>query len=150
MPAHVIQFARLEEFITEELPNTVRVTALDVTESTSSQIPGLRLAGIGVHVRTINAEGHILACYLPVASVQIYEAVPRDSDPTRKEYDAAWEQAEALKERVMACLQEKGFAVSGAGVIHLDGVRPLHGSWPSGPALRANGGENGDLRLPQS
>ncbi len=71
MPAHVIQFARLEEFITEELPNTIRVTALDITESTSSQIPGLRLAGIGVHVRTINAEGHVLACYLPVASVQI-------------------------------------------------------------------------------
>ena len=149
MPAHVIQFARLEEFITEELPNTVRVTALDVTESTSSQIPGLRLAGIGVHVRTINGEGHILACYLPVASVQIYEVVPRYSDPTRKEYDAAWEQAEALKERVMAYLQEKGFAVSGAGVIHLDGVRPLRGAWPSDPALRANGGENGHLRLPQ-
>lgn len=85
----VIQFARLEELVAEEPPNTIRVTALDVTESTSSQIPGLRLAGIGVHVRTISDEGHILACYMPVASVQIYEAVPRDSDPTRQEYDLA-------------------------------------------------------------
>ena len=71
MPAHVIQFARPEEFVAEELPNTVRVAILDITESTSSQIPDLRLAGIGVHLRTINAEGHILACYLPMASVQI-------------------------------------------------------------------------------
>lgn len=146
MSAHAIQFARLEEFITEELPNTVRVTSLDITESTSSQIPGLRLAGIGVHVRTINGEGHILACYLPVASAQIYEAVPRDSDPTRKEYDVAWEQAEALKERVMAYLQEKGFAVSGAGVIHMGDVRPLRGTWSSDAGRQVQGGGNGDLR----
>ena len=77
MAAHVIQFARLEEFVAEELSHVVRVTALDVTESSSSRIPGLRLAAIGVHVRTINREGHILACTLPVASVEIYEAVLR-------------------------------------------------------------------------
>lgn len=148
MSAHVIQFSRLEEFVAEEMPNTVRVTALDVTESTSSQIPGLRLAGIGVHVRTINAAGHILACYLPVASVQIYEAVPRDSDPTRQEYEVAWEQAEALKERAMAYLAETGCTVSGAGVIHLDGVRPLRATWQSDPERKARGGNNGDLRLP--
>lgn len=145
----VIQFARLEELVAEEPPNTIRVTALDITESTSSQIPGLRLAGIGVHVRNISGEGHILACYLPVASVQIYEAVPRDSDPTRKEYDAAWERAEALKERVMVYLTEKGCTVSGAGVIDMDGVRPLRATWSSDPDLRVEGGGNGDLRLPQ-
>jgi hypothetical protein len=150
MSPQIIQFARLEELVAEEPPNIVRVTALDVTESTSSKIPGLRLASIGVHVRTVNDAGHILACYLPVASVQIYEAVPRDSDPTRKEYEAVWEQAEALKERVKAYLRESGCAVSSAGVIHLNGVRPLHGSWPSDPVQRAKGGENGDLRVPQS
>jgi hypothetical protein len=145
----VIQFARLEELVAEEPPSTVRVTALDVTESTSSQIPGLRLAGIGVHVRTINAEGQILACYLPVASVQIYEAVPRDSDPTRQEYDLAWERAEALKERVVAYLKEKGCTVSGAGIINMDGVRPLHGTWTSDSGPKVKGGDNGDLRLSQ-
>ena len=145
----VIQFGRLEELVAEEPPNTVRVTALDVTESTSSQIPGLRLAGIGVHVRTISDAGQILACYLPVASVQIYEAVPRDSDPTRQEYDAAWERAEALKERVMAYLTEKGCTVSGAGVIHMGDVRPLRSTWASDPGRQVQGGGNGDLRLPQ-
>jgi hypothetical protein len=149
MSPQIIQFARLEEFVAEKPPHVVRVTALDVTESTSSKIPGLRLAGIGVHVRTINAEGHVLACYLPVASVRIYEAVPRGSDPTRQEYEAAWEQAEALKERVRAYLRESGCAVSGAGVIHMGDVRPLRGSWPSDPELKAHGGRNGDLRLPQ-
>lgn len=148
MSPQIIQFARLEELVAEKPPHIVRVTALDVTESTSSQIPGLRLAGIGVHVRTINGEGHVLACYLPVASVQIYEAVPRDSDPTRKEYDAAWEQAKALKARVMAYLRESGCAVSGAGVIHMGDVRPLHGSWPSDPESAASVGSNGDLHAP--
>ena len=37
----------------------------------------------------------------------------------------AWERAEALKKRVMAYLTEKGCTVSGAGVIHMDGGRPL-------------------------
>lgn len=93
----VIQFTRLEELPSEELPHVVRVTALDVTESASSRIPGLRLATISVHVRTINREGHILVYTLPVAGVEIYEAVPRDADPSQQDYDEAWEQAEALK-----------------------------------------------------
>jgi hypothetical protein len=134
----VIQFARLEELVAEEPPNPIRVTALDVTESTSSQIPGLRLAGIGVHARTISDEGHILVCYLPVASVEVYEAVPRSSDPTRQKYEASWEQAQALKERVMAYLTKKGCTVSGAGVIHLGDVRPLRATWQSDPASRGS------------
>jgi hypothetical protein len=145
-----IQFARLEELLAEELPNVVRVTALDVTESTSSHIPGLRLAGIGVHVRTINAAGHILACYLPVASVEVYEAVPRDADTTRQEYDAGWEQAETLKERVMAYLAENGCTVTGAGIIHLGGVQPICATWLSDPYHNVEGGANGDTRLSQS
>jgi hypothetical protein len=149
MAAHVIQFARLEEFVAEELANIVRVTTLDITESTSSQIPGLRLAGIGVHVRTINAEGHILACTLPVASVQLYEAVPRDADPTRQDYDDAWEQAETLKERVTAYLAENGCTVTGAGIIHLGSVQPIHATWLSDANQRIPGGENGDSRLSQ-
>ena len=149
MAAHVIQFARLEEFVAEELSHVVRVTALDVTESSSSRIPGLRLAAIGVHVRTINREGHILACTLPVASVEIYEAVLRNADPARQAYDDAWTQAEALKERVMAFLAENGCAVTGAGVIHLDGVPPIPATWLADPHDRANGGSNGDSRLSQ-
>lgn len=149
MASLVIQFARLEEFVAEELPNVVRVTALDVTESSSSRIPGLRLAGIGVHVGTINAPGHILACTLPVASVEIYEASPRVADPARQAYDDAWEQAEALKERVMAYLAENGCAVTSAGIIHLDGVPPIQATWLADPRDRTNGGSNGDPRLSQ-
>lgn len=149
MSAHVIQFSRLEELAAEELPNTVRVTALDVTESTSSQIPGLRLAGIGVHVRTINRESHILACTLPIACVEIYEAVPRNADPSQQDYDEAWEQAEALKERVMAYLAENGCSVTGAGIIHLGGVPLIQATWHSDPHGRVHGGENGDSRLSQ-
>jgi len=42
----------------------IRVVSLDITESVSSQIPGLRMIGIGVHAWAINNEGHILVCYL--------------------------------------------------------------------------------------
>ena len=148
MPGHIIQFACLEELALEAIVKPIRVMVLDVTESTSSQIPGLRVAGIGVHARSINPEGHILACYLPVASVQIYDAVPRGSDPTRQEYEAAWEEAEALRERVMAYLTTQGCAVSGAGVIYMNGVRPLPATWKTDPerskAVGANGHRPGE------
>jgi hypothetical protein len=98
---HVIQFGQLEQFVAEPScqGSVVRVAALDVTESVSSQIPGLRTASVGVHVRAINDVGHILACYLPVAQVQLFNG-RRQGDPTWQKYDEAWEKAEALKECV--------------------------------------------------
>jgi hypothetical protein len=140
MSPKVIQLARLEEFIQEELHegNLVRVVVLDVTESVSSQIPALRTAGVGVHVRAINDASHILTCYLPVASIQLFNG-RRDGDPTWQAYDEVWEKAEALKERVVAYLQdvaaEKGFTIRAAGVIDMGEVRPLGATWKSDPAL---------------
>src|SRR5690606_28364408 len=140
-----LQFGKLEEFIQEDLhhDNVVRVVALDITESVSSQIPGLRMAGIGVHVRAINDAGQILACYLPVASIQLHNLQlsngRREGDPTWQAYDEAWDKAEALKERVIAYLEqvaaEKGFAVRAAGVIDLGETRPLRATWVSDPIL---------------
>jgi hypothetical protein len=100
--------------------NQIRVVVLDVTESVSGQIPGLRLAGIGVHARAINNAGQILACYLPVAHIQLYNG-RRDGDTAWRAYDEAWREAEALQEQVVAYLEqvaaEKGFTVCTAGVI---------------------------------
>jgi hypothetical protein len=138
MNGQVIQLAHLEELLQGELRagDVVRVVVLDVTESVSAQVPSLRLTSIGVHVRAVNAAGHILACYLPVAEIQLYNG-RREGDPTWQQYDAAWERAEGLKERVVAYLQtaaaEQGFTVRTAGVIDLGGVRPLHGTWLSDP-----------------
>jgi hypothetical protein len=135
----VIQFAKLEEFVQEQLNRgaIVRVVVLDITESASSQIPGLRLAGVGVHVRAVNGEGQILACYLPVAHIQLYNG-RREGDPTWQEYDEAWDKAEALKGRVLAFLEvlaaEKGFTVRAAGVIDMGETRPLRATWLSDPA----------------
>jgi hypothetical protein len=142
----IIQFARLEEFLEEDLHegNPVRVVVLEITESVSSQIPGLRNVGIGVHVRAINDAGHILACYLPTGRLQLYNG-RREGDPTWQEYDAVWEKAEALKERVLKYLQmasaEKGFTVRGTGIIDtstgsaqaLGQARPLRATWKSDP-----------------
>ena len=141
---HVIQFGQLEQFVAEPScrGSIVRVVALDVTESVSSQIPGLRTASVGVHVRAINDDGHILACYLPVVSVQLFNG-RRQGDPTWQQYDEAWEKAEALKERVIAYLEqvaaEKGFAVRAAGVTHIGETRPLRATWKSDPALAGRG-----------
>lgn len=139
--AKVIQLAQLEEFVQEDLHqgNIVRVVVLDITESVSSEIPALRMAGVGVHVRAINDEDHILACYLPVARIQLYNG-RREGDPTWQAYDEAWKKAEALKERVIVYLQriaaEKGFSVRAAGVIDIGTARSLRATWKSDPALK--------------
>jgi len=142
MTKQIIQFGTLEAFVAEKLGDgaIIRIVALDITESASSQIPGLRMAGIGVHVRAINDAGHILACYLPVAQMQLYNG-RREGDPTWQQYNAAWEKAEALKERVIDYLQnvaaEKGFTVRAVGVIDMGEVRPLRATWQSDPTLTA-------------
>lgn len=149
MKTLVIQFGKLEEFVQEELHhgNVVRVVTLDITESVSGQIPGLRTAGIGVHVRAINDAGHILACYLPVAHIQLYNG-RREGDPTWQEYDQAWDRAEVLKERVIVYLEQvaaaKGFTVRAAGVIDIGETRPLRATWKSDPLLSTeNEGHDG-------
>lgn len=106
----------------------------EISEGVSVQIPDLRQVSVGVHVRTINSDEHILACYLLVATVQLYNG-RREGDPTWQQYDEAWEKAEALKERVIAYLEqgaaEKGFTVRVAGVIDMGETRPLHATWDS-------------------
>ncbi len=105
MNTAVIQYGQLEELVSELTHgNLVRVVILDISKSISSQIPDWRQVDTGVHIRTINESGHILACYLPVASIQLFNG-RRDSDPTWQKYDSAWEQADALKERVFGTLR---------------------------------------------
>lgn len=140
MSKQIIQFGTLEAFTAEALGEgaIIRVVALDTTVSASSQIPGLRLAGIGVHVRAINEAGHVLACYLPIAQMQLYNG-RRDGDPIWQKYDAAWEEAEALKKRVVAYLEsivaDKEITIRTAGVIDMGEVRPLRATWKPDPGL---------------
>ena len=147
MKKHIIQFGKLEELVAEvNQSNVVRVVTLDISENVSSQIPGLRQVSIGVHVRTIHEDGHILACYLPVATIQLFNG-RREGDPTWQKYDEAWEKAEALKERVITYLQEmaveKGFTIYAAGVIDMGETRPLRATWRSDPLLTKNEDEDG-------
>ncbi len=144
MNAKIIQFGQLEELLTEPFApgQGVRVVVLETSESMSAKIPGWRLVHIGVHVRSINESGHILACHLPVVAMELYNG-RRESDPTWQKYDVAWEQAAALKERVVTYLQtaaaEIGFALRTAGVIDLGEIRPLRATWKSDPALQTGG-----------
>jgi hypothetical protein len=138
---HVIQFETLEAFVAEDLgqDGIVRVAALNITEGRSAAIPDLRVVAIGIHARAINADGHLLACYLPITRIQLYNG-RRESDPAWQKYDAAWEKAKALKERVVAYLNviaaDKGFAVRAAGVIDLGETKLLPAVWSSDPLQR--------------
>lgn len=142
--SQVIQHSKLEELVAGPLAHgdIVRVVVLGMTESISSQIPGLRRVSVGVHVRTINRAGHILACYLPVARIELYNG-RREGDPTWQAYDDAWAEAEALQERVLTYLREiaarQGFTVRAAGVIDLGETGLLRARWPSDPAGAAHG-----------
>ena len=133
MRPHIIQFANLDDFISElPIGHTIRVTALDVTEGMYEKVSELRIAGIGAHVRAINEDGHILTCYLPVAQLQIFGRRPRKDDPDEESYSQAWDKAIALKARVCAFLSDRGFTVR-SGVIHLGEINLLHGHWSSDP-----------------
>ncbi|MCZ7673792.1 MAG: hypothetical protein M5U34_45080 [Chloroflexi bacterium] len=97
-------------------------------------------------MRAINNAGQILACYLPVASIELFNG-RREGDPTWQKYDEARDKAEALKERVIAYLEqiaaEKGFTTRAAGVIDIGETQPalslskwpLRATWKSDPAL---------------
>ncbi len=140
MNTHVIQFGKLEAFVAELSPsNLVRVVILDSSKNISSQIPDFRRVNTGVHLRTITESGHILACYLPVATTELFNG-RREGDPTWAQYDKTWQQAEALKARLVAYLQgaatEKGFMISTAGVIDLGEIRPLSATWHADPKCK--------------
>ncbi|MCC6606246.1 MAG: hypothetical protein IT327_23770 [Anaerolineae bacterium] len=138
MNQKVIQFGQLEELLTEPFApgQVMRVVVLETSESLARQIPGWRMVHIGVDVRSINESGHILACHLPVAALELFNG-RRENDPTWQKYDAAWEKAASLKERVVTFLQtvaeELGFTLRTAGVIDLGDVRPLHATWKTDP-----------------
>ena len=138
MNANIIQFGQIEEMLAEPFSpgQVMRVVILETSESLSPKIPGWRLVHIGVHVRSINESGHILACHLPIAKLELLNG-RRENDPAWQQYDAAWEEAEALKERVVSYLQtaaaEKGFILRTAGVIDLGEIRPLRATWQSDP-----------------
>jgi hypothetical protein len=140
MNAKIIQFGHLEELLTEPFApaQVVRVVVLETSESLARQIPGWRMVHIGVDVRSVNESGHILACHLPVAALELFNG-RRENDPTWQSYDAVWEEAAALKERVVTFLQtaaeEMGFMVRTAGVIDLGEVRPLRATWKTDPTL---------------
>ena len=143
MNNHVIQFSELETLVAEPFApdQVVRVVVLEMSQPVSARIPDLRQVTVGVHVRTINPHGHILACHLPVGTLQLYNG-RREGDPTWQRYDAVWEQATTLQKRVLAFLQpvaqERGFVLRTAGVIDLGDLRPLAGRWSTDSDIDAH------------
>jgi hypothetical protein len=136
-----IQFMDLSE-LAAELPTShiFRVNALDTTEASFEGMADLRVAGIGVHVRAVNLDGHLLACYLLVHRMQVFGRRPRPNDHEAAAYNQAWDKSEALRQRVSDWLTEQGFVVR-SGVIHLGDVRPMIDTWSAEPAKESRTGE---------
>ncbi len=128
----VIHFGDLEDLVAElETGQVVRVEVLDITEGSNRKY-GIRLAGIGVHVRAFNGNGHILACYLPVKRLQMVGMRPVND----QEYEGAWEKAETEADRVRNYLTGCGFDVR-PGVIEIGDVCPPAGGWNGDEEARA-------------
>ena len=124
----VIHFADLDELIEELVEGqTVRVAVLDLTESISKDY-GIRQAGIGVHVRAFDGDGHVLACYVQVVCLQMIGNTALSDPGGGKPYSAAWEKAEGEAGRVRKYLAGRGFDVR-PGVIEIGDARPLAGDW---------------------
>jgi len=110
---------------------------VDVSEGVSRD--GVRLAGLGVHVRAFAGDGHVLACYIPTARLQmIGGTVLSDPGGDKRVYAVAWERAKAEGARVREYLVGRGFDVR-PGVIEIGDARPLAGGWSTG-----EGGERDD------
>jgi len=129
----LIQFSDLAE-LCQELPagHTVRVAGLGTTEGLDKRL-GLRLAGIGVHVRAFAPDDHILACYVPAAMVQMMgDTCVDDPGGTKGTYEAAWQKARDLGDRVREYLAGRGLTVR-PGVIDIGEARLLAGGWREDP-----------------
>ena len=146
LPYPLIQFGNLDDLIAElHSGDIVRVVPLDITTGTFSQVPGLRVGEVGVHVRAITANAatnqpQILSCYLPLGAFQIYNRASSNGEE-RQPYNNAWDKADALQQRVVEYLTthsfKRGFEVKTTGIIHLGDIRPLKGRWHTDPAQTA-------------
>lgn len=126
----VIHFVKLGDLIAELQPgHIVRVAELDITESTYKGVD-VRMAGIGVHVRTFDEAGRILSWYWPLARLQVVGSI-YPGHAQYEEYQAVWNTVEKAGEAIRAFLASCGLDVR-PGIIDLGDVRPLRGEWGGG------------------
>ena len=145
-PYPLIQFGNLDDLIAElHSGDIVRVVPLDITTGTFSEVPGLRVGEVGVHIRAITSNAttnqqQILSCYLPLCAFQVYNRSSPNGEE-RQPYNNAWDKADALQQRVADYLTthafKRGFEVKTAGIIHLGDIRPLKGRWYTDPEQTA-------------
>ncbi len=120
----IIQFTQFEDFINELSPQQiVRIEVLGTVEATAS-IHNVARIGLGVHLRTLDEEGNILACYLRTGS---YQEV--NGRPVSENSQQIWDQAENLKARIKDFLAKQGFQPR-PGVIELGDIQLLRASFP--------------------
>ena len=145
-PYPLIQFGNLDDLVAElHSGDIVRVVPLDITTGTFSEVPGLRVGEVGVHIRAITSNAttnqqQILSCYLPLGAFQVYNRSSPNGEE-RQPYNNAWDKADALQQRVVDYLTthsfKRGFEVKTAGIIHLGDIRPLKGRWHTDPEQTA-------------
>jgi hypothetical protein len=130
MPHLVLQFAQLENLLDEAAgTDRLRVHTLERTrKSSSSAITQLEVA-IGVAVQAILPNGRILSWYHEIdAFCSFLPEAPVADSPGKRRYNAAWERALALRDRLVACLRQLEHTVTTDGVVELGVTNFMRGA----------------------
>ena len=130
MPHLVLQFTQLENLLDEAGgTDRLRVHTLERTrKSSSSALTQLEVA-IGVAVQAVLPNGRILSWYHEIdAFCSFLPEAPAADSPGKLRYNAAWERALALRDRLVACLRQREHTVTTDGVVELGVTNFMRGA----------------------
>jgi hypothetical protein len=126
----VLQFTHLENLLDEAAgTDRLRMHTLERTrKSSSSAITQLEVA-IGVAVQAILPNGRILSWYHEIdAFCSFLPEAPAADSPGKLRYNAAWERALVLRDRLVACLRQQEHTVTTDGLVELNIANFLRGA----------------------
>jgi hypothetical protein len=119
MPHLVLQFTQLENLLDEAAgTDRLRVHTLERTRKSSSPAITQLEVAIGVAVQAILPNGRILSWYHEIdAFCSFLPEAPAADSPGKRRYNAAWERALALRDRLVAYLRQQEHTVTTDGVV---------------------------------
>jgi hypothetical protein len=126
----VLQFSQLENLLDEAAgTDRLRVHTLERTrKSSSSALTQLEVA-IGVAVQAVLPNGRILSWYHEIdAFYSFLPEAPAADSPGKLRYNAAWERALALRDRLVTCLRQREHTVTTDGVVELGVTNFMRGT----------------------
>jgi len=120
----IIQYRLLENLLAELPPDSqVSINVLQESQTTTSHALVRKALKISVAVRTMVSGIQILAWHYPGDDFSFYTGTRNGSAPEQGRYERAWQQAETLKDDLVAAIT--GVAVYTGVAVRTDGVIEL-------------------------